>query len=82
MSQITITVTSTYRKASATLRPSIRTSAAGKQYLHISRRAFRAAEGRCSYSGTDGVNMGTIAKVPGFGAWAETIEGDLRAWAL
>jgi hypothetical protein len=77
----TITVTSTYRKAKATLRPRA-AIINGRKCLIISRRAFRRAEENCSYAGTDGVHLDSIPLVDGYGKWAETPEGDLRAWEL
>lgn len=91
MSRVTITVTSTYRQASATLRPRA-TTINGRACLVITRRAFRRAEERCSYAGTDGIHRGTIPVVDGFGQWDEIgLEkayrlglgrGDFVAWAL
>lgn len=78
----TITITGTYRKDSATLRPSVRASESGRRYLHINKRAFKAAESRITYAGDDFVSVAHIPRVDGFGEWHETIDGDLRAWAL
>ena len=82
MSKPSIVVTSQYRKASAVLRPSLRTSPAGRQYLRISRRAFRAAEARISYAGNDGVNIGGMPAVEGYGDWMQDDDGNVIAWQL
>jgi hypothetical protein len=79
---ISLRVTSQYRKASTTLRPSLKTGLTGRRYLSITARTFRAAEARCSYAGTDGIHLDSIPLVDGYGRWQQDSEGNLVAWAL
>lgn len=91
MSQVAITVTSTYRKDAATLRPQAATIN-GRSCLVISKRAFRRVESRISYAGDDGIDRSSIPTVPGYGYWDELDgiraqrlglqRGDIIAWAL
>ena len=79
---ISLRVTSQYRKASTTIRPTLKTGLTGLRYLSVTARAFRAAEDRCSYAGNDGIHIGAIPKVDGYGHWSQDAEGNLIAWAL
>jgi len=75
-----LTVTSVYRRASTIVRPTIQSSPSGHQFLRITRRALRAAEARCAYPGSDGINIDTMPAIDGFGHWHAMPEGDVVAW--
>jgi len=76
-----LTLTSTYRKSKTVVRLTATTGRKGRQCLRISAAAFRAAEARCSYAGTDGICISSIPLVDSYGPWSQDPDGNVIAIA-
>lgn len=71
------TIRSHYRGATATLRARKLLTVNGRPYLMISPRAYRAAERRVCYAGTD---YGELEPVPGYTPWTVSRDGSHVAY--
>jgi len=76
-----LTLTSTYRKSKTIVRLTATTDRKDRQCLRISAAAFRAAEARCSYAGTDGISIHSIPVLEGYGPWSQDHDGNVIAIA-